>query len=410
MKRFFIYALLALAIGAGVALLLGSDPGYVQISVSGWTFQSTLGAVVVGLMLFVALLYTLLWVLRTFNPLKLLSPQAWRSLMARRSAEDATTEGLELLLLGRWHDSYRLLVEYADKVDNPVVNYLGGAIAAHERGDKLGRNFCLERAEKRARGDDYGIRALRAWFDTRDGETEKGLALFLALKRLVPDSPFILRSIKECYIKLNDWEGLHELLPALEKQKVVEADEAHQLRIRVEQHRVVQAGAEGTEALHLAWQSVPKAIKSEHAVVSLYIKCLLQRGEDAEAVLLLNRELKHNWDDELVVLLGHVASGNPQQQLLFLEEQLKDRPNNPLLLLALGRLSLRNQLWGKARDYFEHALRMSTSGPMTAEVSGELARLLDRLGETALSLEHYQRAMQLLPQQLPQLPLPTKTF
>jgi HemY protein len=408
MKRLFIYALAALVLGAAVALLLGSDPGYVQVSVHGWTLQATLASVVVGLLVVCAVVVALVWLLRTFNPIKLFKPDAWRNFMARRSAEDATTEGLELLLLGRWQDAYRYLVEYADKVDNPVVNYLGGAIAAHERGDKLGRNFCLDRAEKRARGDDYGIRALRAWFDTRDGETEKGLALFLALKRLVPESPFILRSIKDCYLKLTDWEGLHELLPLLEKHKIVVADELQALKLRVEQHRLIQASTESTEALRLAWQEVPKPLKAEHALVGLYLKCLVQRGEDVEAGALLSRQLKQKWDDELVGLLGYAQNGNPQQLLLFLEEQLKERPNNPILLLTLGRVSLRNQLWGKAREYFELALRMSTSGTMTAEVSAELARLLHRLGEIEPSLANYQRAMQLLPHQLPQLPLPAQ--
>lgn len=408
MKRLYLFVLLALAFGAAFALLLGSDPGYVQVSVRGWTFQSTLGAVVLAFVVLFALLYTLLWLLRTFNPIKLLRPEAWRNLMARRTAEDATTEGLELLLLGRWQDAYRLLVEYAEKVENPVVNYLGGAIAAHERGDKLGRNFCLDRAEKRARGDDYGIRALRAWFDTRDGETEKGLALFLALKRLVPDSPFILRNIKDCYLKLTDWEGLHELLPALEKQRVVEAEELQELKLRVAQHRLLQSTNESSDALRLAWQEVPKPLKSEHRLVALYIKCLLQLGEETEAAALLNRQLKQQWDDELVLLLGRMQGGNASQLLLFLEQQLQDRPNNAVLLLTLGRVSLRNQLWGKAREYFEMALRMSPSGAMTAEISAELGRLLDRLGDDTGSLEHYQHAMQLLPRPLPELPLPVK--
>jgi HemY protein len=408
MKRLFIYALGALAIGAGVALLLGSDPGYVQISAHGWTLQATLASVVIGFLALCLFVIALVWLLRTFNPIKLLKPDAWRNFMARRSAEDATTEGLELLLLGRWQDAYRFLVEYADKVENPVVNYLGGAIAAHERGDKLGRNFCLDRAEKRARGDDYGIRALRAWFDTRDGETEKGLALFLALKRLVPESPFILRSIKDCYLKLTDWEGLHDLLPLLEKHKIVPAEELQSLKLRVEQHRLIQAGAESAEALRLAWQEVPKPLKAEHELIALYLKCLVQRGEDVEAGALLSRQLKQKWDDELVVLLGYGQNGNPQQLLVFLEEQLRDRPNNPVLLLTLGRVCLRNQLWGKAREYFELALRMSSSGVMTAEISAELARLLDRLGDSAQSLVNYQRVMQLLPRQLPPLPLPEK--
>src|SRR5690606_23963896 len=109
-----------------------------------------------------------------------------------------------------------------------------------------------------------------------------------------------------------------------------------------------------------------------------------------------------------VASLGHLPSAYPQQLLLILEEQLKSRPNNPVLLLTLGRVCLRNQLWAKAREYFEHALRMSDSGQLTAEISGELARLALHQGEGVAALEHYQCAMQLLPHGLPDLPLPVR--
>ena len=77
-----------------------------------------------------------------------------------------------------------------------------------------------------------------------------------------------------------------------------------------------------------------------------------------------------------------------------------------MLLLTLGRLSLRNQLWGKGREYFEHALRSSKSVTLTAEISAELGRLLEYLGEHERSLVCYQQAMLLMENKLPDLPLP----
>ncbi|MDR0780313.1 MAG: hypothetical protein LBF16_06410 [Pseudomonadales bacterium] len=401
MKSLFISVLVALVIGAGAAFLLDidPDPGYILVDSHGWTMQATPMAVALGFVAVCLLLVAAIWLLRIINPLKLL-------FTTQRDAEAATATGLEHLLLGRWQEGYRCLVEYAEKVNNPVVNYLGGAIAAHERGDMLGRNFCLDRAAKRADGDDQGIRALRAWFDTRDGDIKKGLTLFLDLKRQIPEDPFILRNIKDCYLKLSDWKGLHELLPLLEKHKLVAAEELHAMRLRVERQRLMQASAQSTQALQLAWQQVPKPLKTEHELVGFYLKCLVQRGDDMDAGAQIRLQLKQRWDDDLVALLGHAQDTNPKQLLLFLEEQMKARPHNPILLLTLGRVSLRNQLWDKARDYFEMALRLSASDAMTAEISAELARLLERLGQTEQSLAHYHSAMQLLLKQLPPLPLP----
>ncbi|MDR2212945.1 MAG: hypothetical protein LBE21_04895 [Pseudomonadales bacterium] len=408
MKRLFLYILVALALGGVAAVLFGSDPGYVQVSIRDWMIQITLVEALLGFLVCCVLLALLGMALYVFNPIKLLDPEAWRKFISRRRAEDATTEGLELLLLGRWQDSYRLLVQYADKVENPVVNYLGGAIAAHERDDLLGRNFCLDRAEQSAQGGDYGIRALRAWFDMRDGEIEKGLTLFKILQRAVPESPFILRNIKDCYLTLENWDGLRDLLPLLARHEIVTPQELRRLKLRVEGYRLTRASAQGITALRQAWQEAPKPLQAEHELIALYLKYLVQHGEDVEAGTLLSRQLKQQWDDELVALLGYAENGEPERLQLLLEGQLKSRPNNPTLLLTLGRVSLRNQSWVKAREYFEQALRLSTTNSMTAEISAELARLLAHLGALEPSLEHYQRAMQLLPNQLPTLPLPEK--
>src|SRR5690606_35021144 len=164
----------------------------------------------------------------------------------------------------------------------PVVNYLAAALAAHERGDKLGRNFCLERAEKRNSGDNYGIRALHAWYEARDGETQNAMAQLLALKRLVPDSPFILRQLKDCCLRLGDWEGLEDILPLLDAHRVVPASELAELRLAIARHHLLRAGTEGLEPLRLAWQDLPKPQKQDEALATLYLQQLVQNGADAD--------------------------------------------------------------------------------------------------------------------------------
>jgi len=404
--RFFLYVLTALALGTGFALFLADDPGYVQVVFRGWSLESTLGAVVLGIVALFVLVFGLVWLLKLFNPLKLLSPGTWKHLFSRKDPVIASNQGLELLLLGRWQEAYRLLVEQAERVDNPAFNYLAAALAAHERGDELGRNFCLDRAEKRTTGDNYGIRSLKALLETRTAGPEQGLVMLLALNRLVPESPFVLRQIKDCYIVLRDWNNLAGLLPALEKLSVVREPELHQLKSQIALYQLQHAGAESLEALQMVWQDLTKPMKQEEALITTYIGKLMHYGQETEACNLISKQLKNTWSDSLVAMLGYVNSTTPQHLLLLLEENLKDRPNNPVLLLTLGRVCLRNHLWGKAKEYFEQSLRMSKSGVMTAEISGELGRLLEHLGEIQASLGCYQRAMQLMEHKLPDLPMP----
>ena len=75
-------------------------------------------------------------------------------------------------------------------------------------------------------------------------------------------------------------------------------------------------------------------------------------------------------------------------------------------MLSLGRVSLRNKLWGKAREYFEGSLRFSKSKALSAEANAELARLMDHLGEHAHSASLYRKALAQLEHRLPELPMP----
>jgi len=83
------------------------------------------------------------------------------------------------------------------------------------------------------------------------------------------------------------------------------------------------------------------------------------------------------------------------------EGWLQERPNNPELLLALGRLSLRNQLWGKAREYFEASINLKRK----QETAGELCRLYAHLGQHEQSVRLLRQGI-LEHHGLPELPMP----
>jgi HemY protein len=91
----------------------------------------------------------------------------------------------------------------------------------------------------------------------------------------------------------------------------------------------------------------------------------------------------------------------PDEQLLAAEQWLKDRPNNAELLLALGRLSLRNELWGKAREYFETSLRLRRS----REGLAELSRLSAHMGDEEMSIKLMMQGLA-NDNGLPKLPMP----
>ena len=65
----------------------------------------------------------------------------------------------------------------------------------------------------------------------------------------------------------------------------------------------------------------------------------------------------------------------------------------PVLLLCLGRLSLRNRLFGKARDYLQSSLQIEPR----SETYRELGQLLEQLNETQAALDCYRKGLALSP-------------
>jgi HemY protein len=102
-----------------------------------------------------------------------------------------------------------------------------------------------------------------------------------------------------------------------------------------------------------------------------------------------------------MMLYGRIRGSDVSRQLATAEVWLRSLPDNAALLLTLGRLSLRNKAWEKAKHYFESCLRHADN----AEANMELGRLLiaqnelergKKLLEKGLSKNHI----------LPVLPLP----
>ena len=105
MARIFLYTVIALLLGASMGLLMKDDPGYVLVSFRGWTFEATLGAMLLALLAIFMFIFTCLWLLVLLNPLKLLRRSTWRAMFGSRNAEAASVRGVRQLLIGNWQEA-----------------------------------------------------------------------------------------------------------------------------------------------------------------------------------------------------------------------------------------------------------------------------------------------------------------
>ena len=117
---------------------------------------------------------------------------------------------------------------------------------------------------------------------------------------------------------------------------------------------------------------------------------LQQRGAAAEQAL--QKALEREWDHGLIEAYGRFQSREATTQLTRAEKWLDDYGHDEQLLLALGRISLRARLWGKAQGYFE----ASIGARATPSACLELAQLLEKqLQQPDKAVKFYRQGLRL---------------
>ncbi|ABE60450.1 MULTISPECIES: heme biosynthesis HemY N-terminal domain-containing protein [Chromohalobacter] len=406
MRKLILLIVVGLAVGALFGQLMQSMPGYWLVRVGDTSIQTSfwLGLVIL-LAVFLVLHFALRLLRRLRRPVSRL--KVWNSRTRNRNAMKRTVRGLVALAEGRWKRAEKDLVKAADDSSTPLVNYLSAALAAHYQGRFDHADTLLKRAHHSTEGADSAVGMVQAQLMLDRQQFEEALATLTRLEKQLPNHPQVLKLLRQAYLSVNDWEGLRHLLPKLDKQQLITEEERQELEQRAYRELILQAVQRQPNAdvnrVRNLWADMPDYLRSDVELVVLYTEALVKGGEEAIAERLLRHSLKEHWDTRLVLRYG-LLNVDAGRQLAYAEKWLQERPNDPDLLLTLGRLSLRNAYWGKAQEYFEASQRQRPSGVVCAE----LARLYANLGEHQKSQLFYRQSVELLDRSLPALPQPSE--
>lgn len=409
MKRLYVLLFVTIALALVIGLGISLHPGYVLIDYphvfryeSGlWTTLAALLAVVLLAMLLLGLIRLLTTSSGVVNP--------WSRRNRRRRVQTAVARGQIDLAEGRWASAQKHLKVAAQSERYPLFYYLGAARAANEQGLHDESDALLERALERQPKAELAIALSHAQLQAERGDSEGALTTLQVMHERHPGNSQVLRQLTGLCVQRNEWATVIRLLPELRKHKVMAVADLAELEQRALGERLLPAipqAETGDEAsADNAWQQLSKHQRQEPALVLSYAERLRRLGATAKAEAVLREALKRGYDSHLVRLYGVVPGGEPTQALAFAEGLLKGHPEDPSLLLTLGRLCLQNRLWGKARDYLEASLRQQRN----AEACAELARLLAQLGDTQRSNALFQEGLGLLDERLLAIPLPGPT-
>ena len=387
--------LVAIVLGGLVGSLMVEDPGYLLVVYDQQAIETSLWfatILLIGLYFVVRLL--------VFVTTRLVqgrgSLSEWNRQRRAQGARLQTVQGLLLMAEAEWAEAKRLLLNAAGRANTPLINYLNAARAAHELGLTEERDDLLRQAHETTPGSRFAVGLTQAQLQMAKAQWEQCLATLLQLRSESPKHPLVLRMLSTCYEELGDWQALIEIGPELKKVKLIDVDSLNAMQVLAWSNRLA-----ATDAVEDLWKSAPKDLKRDPLLVEACVRRMLELEVPNAAEGVLRDALNQSWQEALVGLYGQVVMDRPQQQLVVAEGWLKERPNDPVLLLALGRISMMNGEWPKAREYLEASLRLQRS----TEVYGELGRLCTALGETERGGEYLGRAYV----NLPDLPLPTST-
>jgi len=407
MKRLYVIVFLVIAATAALGFAVAQHSGYVLIAYKSFRYEASLWATL-GL---IAVLWLLIWGIKALVELVMASSgvvNPWSRRNRSRRVQVAIEHGQLDLAEGRWASAQRHLSRAAEAERQPLLYYLGAARAANEQGNYEECDRLLERALERQPQAELAIALSHAQLQTDRGDTDGALVTLQAMHERHPHNAQTLRQLHRLHQQRGDWSAVIRLLPELRKDKVLPPAELSELERRawgenlsLAAHRE-EDGTVGLQSLQRAWQQLTSAQRQEAPLVLAYAEQLRQLGAQVEAEEVLRTALKRHYDSHLARLFGLVRGSDPARQLQTAEGWLKEHPNDPSLLLTLGRLCLQTSLWGKARDYLESSLRVQRN----PETCAELARLLAQLGDTDRSNQLFQEGLGLLDERLLAAPLP----
>ena len=383
-----IRAILLLVLAAAAATLLGlaivEHSGYVLIAWKGLRYESSLWVFLLIVVAAWLALVCLRWLVRLLLvSAGLINP--WSRRQRARRQQLAADKGLLDLIEGRWSRAEKHLALAAEGERQPLMYYLGAARAAYKQGRVEQGEVLLEKALRRQPKAELAVALAHAELQREHGDLAGAQDTLQAMRERHPQHHLVLDQLQQTLVQCGDWAALLDLLPELRKTRVLEGEALHELERRVWAARLRRAGEQAHEQGDLAqlsqtWQQLASALRQDVGLQLVYAEQLHILGAQGEAEEVLRKALKQGYEPRLIELYGRLRGSDPMRQLQLAEGLLKEHPQDPQLLLALGRLCLQNSLWGKAREYFEISQSLHCR-----EAGIELAHLLTRQGEAEAS-------------------------
>lgn len=383
---FWVLALFALAVALSMAA--GFNDGYLLLVMPPWRLEISLnlalGVLVGGFFLLHLLLHGVALTLALPGRVR-----EFRERRRRAKAAGVFQEALRLLFEGRFGHALKKAAVAHAAGEAPGLAALIAARAAQRMREPGKQQDWLDRATL----DDARTEAARLMLEAEmyiDGRRfEEAVAVLARLQRVAGRHIAALKLELRAQQGCGNWDEALRILRQLEKRDALAAEAVRELKLQA--HRENIALRRGDVARLCAYLDRLPAAEIDPRLTQAAAAALLALGEHDAARRLIERQLEREWDASLVELYGRAEGGDAADvaaRLARAEAWLLQHPQEASLLVTLGRLCMRQQLWGKAQSYLEASLSVADS----REAHLELARMADALGRENDANRHYRVA------------------
>lgn len=372
MKR-SVYLILALLAGAMIASALRLDAGYVAISFLGVLIEMS---VITLILLMLAAYFTLWLVIRLIR-----ARQLRREAQAQRREQRARADlarGLLEMAEGNWPTAEITVTRSARNNAQPVVNYLIAARAADLQGSHERRTGWLRMAREAAPQEVAPVLVTQAEFQLKHKQLDAARDTLQQLDESGHQNPRGLLLLARLYRQRGQFDKLRALESKLRAARRIPADAVDELMDQAYLEMLKAAAEAGNaEDLERAWNHASKPATRRPEIVLAYARGAMKCRNHKAAEEILRHFLDDEWHDALASAYGDLQLQDPLEPLAVAEKWLRARREDPVLLVTCARLSIRAELYGKARSYLETSLAIRRH-PETYQLLGNL---LDQLGE-----------------------------
>ncbi|BCL76748.1 porphyrin biosynthesis-like protein [Jeongeupia sp. HS-3] len=388
----WLIALFALAVG--LTLFAQLNTGFALLFVPPWRVEISLNVFIVGILALVALLYGLT---RIFAELGGLPDRVktYRLRKARDASVQLERDARIAFFEGRYQRTEKLAGEalaVSREADAFAVNGLLAARAAHLMRDFAKRDQYFGKLRERLGPRHLALAMTMAELYLDERRNQDAEAALAEARSLSPKLTAMLKLELRLRQREDNAAAIVKLVDQLAKGDALDASQAQAIRLQAYQN-VLRRQPKTPRELKDWWQKLPAADRSAPALVATLADAYAIQGEPAAARDAIEAALAQNWSSELAERYGMLGlSGDALvSQLQQAETWLKTHPNDPKLLLTLGRLCTARALWGKAQTYFEASIAVAPS----ALAHTELAALLERLERPEEANRHYRASLAL---------------